>query len=136
MDLNSQKQIRRNKKYCFSVHDVESSACETETEDKRGNSRMNSKAVKIIRSKSSSPSRQVLGLLRRKYVSVLLILFLICSIPFRLGKKVTGVLKKSFLVLFFLNIYFICNLGESSTKTKRGNKEISTRTSRISSKKK
>jgi len=42
-----------------SVHDVESSACDTETEDKRGQSRLNSKAVKIIRSKSSSPSRQV-----------------------------------------------------------------------------
>ena len=51
----------RKSYFCFSsVHDVESSACDTETEDKRGQSRLNSKAVKIIRSKSSSPSRQVL----------------------------------------------------------------------------
>ena len=42
----------------FSVQDVDSSACDTESEDKRANNRLNPKA-KLFRSKSSSPNRQV-----------------------------------------------------------------------------
>ena len=41
-----------------SVQDVDSSACDTESEDKRANNRLNPKA-KLFRSKSSSPNRQV-----------------------------------------------------------------------------
>jgi len=47
-----------------SVHDMDSSACETETDDKRGN-RLNPNKVKTIRSKSSSPNRQE-NLLRKQ----------------------------------------------------------------------
>jgi len=47
-----------------SVHDMDSSACETETEDKRGN-RVNPNKIKTIRSKSSSPNRQE-NLLRKQ----------------------------------------------------------------------
>ena len=39
---------------------MDSSACETETDDKRGN-RLNPNKVKTIRSKSSSPNRQVIA---------------------------------------------------------------------------
>ena len=44
---------------CFSVHDLDSSACDTESEDRRENPRLNLNKVKIVRSKSSSPNRQV-----------------------------------------------------------------------------
>ena len=43
----------------FSVHDLDSSACDTESEERRGNYRLNPNKAKLIRSKSSSPNRQV-----------------------------------------------------------------------------
>ena len=62
----------------FSVHDLDSSACDTETEEKKTNLRVSGlNKQKFIRSKSSSPNRQVRAwyfLFLNKFTVLLLIM--------------------------------------------------------------